>query len=281
MEVTSNKRVKVRPVVREREFFKKGHDGEFLFSGCKITIQLPIDPQRGSYVNIFESKEEQVAFEELMGLDKDALSIYRKKDNFWDNFKVSLDKDETVLDLNYPEDVLKLRCLQKHPIVAENMTVADNPQYQYVIVDEAEEKEILDEVADLKLQALDSFNTVKKSKTQMSNILRIMGKNVDTSTMDIKGLQQLLIRIIDTPQSSPGPNIKDFIAVSGDDTIESKVFVLDAIKFGEVTNNYDTYKIKESGIAIGRSLEEASKWFEDPKNQDDKIIISNRVEKSK
>ena len=275
--VTSDKQVKIRPIVREREFFKVGHDGEFLFSGCKIIIQLPIDKDRGSYVNIFTSKDEQYAFEEVMGLDKDALSVYKKKDNYWATFKVVFDKDVTILDLNYPEDVLKLRVAMKHPIVAPTLDKADNAQYQYVIVDEAEEKLVLDEVADIKLEALESFAAIKKSKTKMANILRVMGKAVDTQTIDIKELHQMIIRIVDTPKSSPSPNIKDFIESCADENVDAKVFVLDAIKYGEVSNTLDTYKIKDTGVPIGRTLLEAAKWFEDPKNQDDKILIFNRL----
>ena len=64
----------------------------------------------GSYVNVL-TNQEKTCIEEALGLEVNALSIYKKQDNFWDNFNVRLTKQDTVLNLSRPEDYLKYKVL--------------------------------------------------------------------------------------------------------------------------------------------------------------------------
>ena len=47
-----------------------------------------------------------------MGLEENALSIYKKQNNFWENYTVRLTKGETYLDLSDPNDYIKYNIIR-------------------------------------------------------------------------------------------------------------------------------------------------------------------------
>ena len=57
----------------------------------------------GMYVNVLTNAE-KACLEEVMGLEYNALSIYNKVDNFWDNYQVRLTKQDNFLNLADPDD---------------------------------------------------------------------------------------------------------------------------------------------------------------------------------
>ena len=52
------------------------------------------------------TKNEKAFLEKAMGLQDDALSVYRKENNYWKNFSVRLEKTENHFNMNNPEDYL-------------------------------------------------------------------------------------------------------------------------------------------------------------------------------
>ena len=61
----------------------------------------------GMYVNALTDKE-KAYLEDVMGLEYNALSIYKKVDNYWDNLAVRLTKQDNFLNLADP-DVLAVK----------------------------------------------------------------------------------------------------------------------------------------------------------------------------
>ena len=59
----------------------------------------------GAFVNVLTNSE-KAYLEEIMGLEYNALSIYNKVDNFWDNYQVRLTKQDNILNLADPEDYI-------------------------------------------------------------------------------------------------------------------------------------------------------------------------------
>ena len=64
----------------------------------------------GAYVNVLTDSEKEF-LEDYMGLEKNALSVHRKNNNYWDNFFVSLHKQPNYLDLSDPNDYMKYKVL--------------------------------------------------------------------------------------------------------------------------------------------------------------------------
>jgi hypothetical protein len=97
IKVLQNKKVILKPIEKERPFYKKGHDGEFMFSGCKERFTLPFSQSLNSFIQIFE-KGEQEAFEELLQKKPGELNTYTRKNSFWNDFYVDLEKIETYMN---------------------------------------------------------------------------------------------------------------------------------------------------------------------------------------
>ena len=68
----------------------------------------------GMFVNILTDKE-KAYLEDIMGLEYNALSIYKKVDNFWDDSnenginKVRLTKQDNYFNLSDPEDYIRYK----------------------------------------------------------------------------------------------------------------------------------------------------------------------------
>lgn len=102
----------------------------------------------GMFVNILTDKE-KAFLEEIMGLEYNALSIYKKVDNFWDDSnenginKVRLSKQDNYFNLSDPEDYIRYKILlaNKDYIAPSLQALQDTPKatYQYVIISEGEE----------------------------------------------------------------------------------------------------------------------------------------------
>ena len=102
----------------------------------------------GRYVNVLTDSEKDF-LEELMGLPPNALSIYKKVDNFWDDAneagisKVTLRKQDNYLNLANVEDYIRYKILlaNKDYIAPSLEALETNPKatYQFVILTEDSE----------------------------------------------------------------------------------------------------------------------------------------------
>ena len=79
--------------------------------GAVKTFTVPL-LQSGAYVNVL-TNEEKTFLEEVMGLEYNALSIYKKNNNYWDNLFVRLTKEPTYLDLSNPDDYIYITSFTK------------------------------------------------------------------------------------------------------------------------------------------------------------------------
>ena len=158
-----DKQIRVVPILRQhqRGMFPKGHDGEFMYTGCRRGYPLAIDIKRNQLISIL-TKEEQDFFERELDMEPGSLSIYKKKDNFWHTFYVYIDKDGVTLNLNDPMDNLKWRVLKVNPEIAPSWEERNNSaEFMFALVDE--EYLIHDEVKKSdKLKKLTNFSLHRK-----------------------------------------------------------------------------------------------------------------------
>nr|DAU83986.1 MAG TPA: hypothetical protein [Crassvirales sp.] len=66
--------------------------------------------ESGKLVNVLTDDEKNF-LEEIMGLEYNALSIYKKENNYWHNRQVRLLKQDNILDLSDPEQYIKYKIL--------------------------------------------------------------------------------------------------------------------------------------------------------------------------
>jgi hypothetical protein len=275
--VLENRKIRVVPIVRGRAFFPKGHDGDFLFSGCWRYYGLPINSRTRAYFNPFKAGE-QAAFEKLLNLPAGSLNTNDRKSKFWGEFKIPLDKNGTELDLSQVDHALIYRVLQVDPKFATQSDDLTKLEYQYQLIDE---RYVEEEYSKLNLKKAEAYSELNKlkSKKQLVDTLRLLGiKMNDESSFD--ALKAKLAQIVEEPASNKFKGLKtidDFLLITKDPQATMKLFVLDAIDNKEVVvENGDEYRLVESGKLIARSLKGAVDWFSDIANQETKLLIQER-----
>lgn len=279
--VLEDKTVSIKPIVRPKPYLKKGHDGEHTYTGCVKTYTLPFDPKKRSYVNPFLSEDkslEQEAFEKLLNQKEDSLNLYTFKvsePNFWGQFTLVIPKEGLELNLGNPADALRYRVALANREFAKDQNEASIAEKKYVIVDNAAVKEFASQLGKKKSKAEDYMIKIKKSKKEMIDALRLLGKS-PSKDADIDWLREELYKIKDEVTTTKGvAGLDKFIAVMEDSLRDTKIFVLDAIDRGFIVRDKNGYKLESSNKFIGRKFEELVEYFssKDPKILEEKLII--------
>lgn len=274
-----DKKVSVKVVEKQRSGFLKNSDGNTIWSGCKRIYQAPTN-QFDRIVQLLD-KEEQRYFEKEMGLDDGALSPSARKNNFWREFRVVLDKKGRLLDLQDPEDYLAWKVLQASNTVANSKEDINVMIHDFYMVTEEEEQEIGNKIAERYEEASLLFAKISKSDSKMINILRLLGKTGISQDANSKWLKSELVKIIDQKEKINGvAGMDDFVKVAKDPDFDTKVFIMDAIELGEINIEGTTYKLR-SGDIIGYDYSQAISFMNNPKNQSTKLLISERIKNNK
>lgn len=283
--ILENKVIKVKPITRGRPFFKKGHDGEFMYTGCKRVYGLPFDSKKRSFFNPFLGKdskdkmEEQQEFEQKLNQKEGSLSLYDINSKFWATFNFSMTKDDFELDLMNPSHALIYRIMLVNPKFANDESYKDVPECEYVLIDEQEEEKVITAKAEIKDTAMDFMYKIKKSKVKMYNALRLLGKKPDKDA-SLNWFKTELYRILDQTGEVPGVvGIKQFIEVMEDPLSEVKIFVLNSIDTGEIVQSTEGYRIADGRDFIGRDIQNVYDYFaqETPEIKEQMQIIKQRL----
>ena len=139
-----NGRVIVRHIPKEGGMIT--NPKHILFGGmAENAIRTFVVPRlsSGMFVNVLTDSE-KAYLEEVMGLEYNALSVYKKENNFWDDSndsgisKVRLTKLDNYLNLADPEDYIRYKILlaNKDYIAPSLEVLQDSPKatYQFVII---------------------------------------------------------------------------------------------------------------------------------------------------
>jgi hypothetical protein len=274
------RKVEVKMVDKYRSGFKKDHDGSSMYTGCKIMYQCPTN-QYDRLIPIL-TEEEQRFFEDRMGLERNSMSFNNRlaKNNFWRDFRVALDKKGRVLDLNDAEDNIAWRVLKASNTVANSQDEINVLQHSFYMVTDSEKDEVNMKMANKYEEASKLFASISKSDNKMINVLRVLGKQVPAES-PTKWLKAELVKVIEQKAKTPGTiTTDDFIRVAGDPNIDTRIFILDAMETGEVYSEGATYKLR-SGDVIGYDFEQTMTYFNNPKNQQIKLLIMDRIKNSK
>lgn len=278
MEILENKTIKVKPIKKNRAFLKDGHDGEIRYTGCTSGYKLPWKNKINSFVKIF-NKEEQEAYEQALGLNPGTLNLFTRKGSWFSSHNVELTKEETDLNLMNPIQSLEYRILKADPSIA-NSKAEYNGTQDYYLEDSTVSQEEDYKLSETKEEAMEIFMKIRKSDKQMYDLLRVLGKGPSQSMKsNPKSLKAEIGKVIDQIEKVTGqPNINDLIKTYNDKLFQDRIFVHDAIELGEIETSEGVYKFKETGHPLGRSIEEVAEYFHSPKNQDDKLLIQQRLE---
>lgn len=224
-----NKKVSVKPIIRSGGWLEKGHDGEFMYTGCKRSYVLPIDAKRGALVPVLENQIEQEFFEKKLSLKEGDLSFYKKEGNFWKSFRVELSKDGITLSLSDPMDNLRWRVLKACPEIAPSWGERFNSgQYKFALCDEDQEVQDRVKVSDLRKAAYKFLGSIENSIDKMYDLLRVFGrKPAKNNTRE--WFQGEIDKLIEDDKT-----LVELIKITKDPYYEMKLFIEDALEASAV-----------------------------------------------
>ena len=232
----------------------------------------------GAYVNVLTDIEKDF-LEDYMGLEKNALSVHRKNNNYWDNFFVPLRKQPNYLDLSDPNDYIKYKVLLANKdYIADNLQTLEDRRkatYQYVIVEEGEETSKANRNMSFTMQAYMEFGKIQDDYDTIRVIVEILdGKPVSNKTK-IEYLKERINNLIQK-------DAKIFVRTAQDALLPTKVLIKKAIEAGVISNRGGLLYMKNDGTPLCGDNEEptmniASKFLNLPKNQTLKFSIESKI----
>ena len=232
----------------------------------------------GMYVNVLTNAE-KTYLEEVMGLEYNALSIYNKTDNFWDNFMVRLTKQDNILDLSNPEDYIKYKVLlaNKDFIAPSLQELEDHPKatYQFVIIHENEESQASKKKMNATMQAYMEFGKIQENADILRTIIETIDGRPTSKNSKIEFLQDKVGKLIQA-------DAKLFVRVATDPLLSTKVLIKKAIEGGLISNRGGMLYLKADGTPLCGDNEEptlniAAKYLNMPKHQELKFSLEAKL----
>ena len=237
----------------------------------------------GRYVNVLTDSEKDF-LEELMGLPPNALSIYKKVDNFWDDAneagisKVTLRKQDNYLNLANVEDYIRYKILlaNKDYIAPSLEALETNPKatYQFVILTEDSETQSAKKGMTTLMQCYTAYGKIEDEVDTLRVIIETLtGVRVHKNTKK----EFLQTKINELIQS----NSKMFLKIATDPLLQTKVLIRKCIESGLIAHRGNQYYIKEGNIPMCEdgepTLNVAAQWINLPKNQEIKLSLEAKL----
>lgn len=279
---TQKKTVEVRPIPRSNSLYEQPIA---LHSGAAVKFDLPMDPDRRSRNPVFSDKEEQEYFESELNLPKGSLSIYDRKNKFWDEYVVTIGHEGLVLNLENVADLLKYKVLKanSHKIAKSWSSRNDDGRYRFAFVENGAEDIEVNKVQRKKQKAYVFMASIEDSNDMMLNVLNVMGKKVDR----LKGastdfLKAELYKIIDDTIPQTGEqvsNLDKFVQIASDEDFEFRVLIDKALHAKAIARiGKNGYRLFKGDEEIAEDTKEMIQWLKNPKNQIKVEAIKAQIE---
>ena len=238
----------------------------------------------GMFVNVLTDRE-KAFLEEIMGLEYNALSIYKKVDNFWDDSnenginKVRLTKQDNYLNLADPEDYIRYKILlaNKDYIAPSLQVLQDTPKatYQFVIISEGEETKVAKNNMSTTMMCYKEFGKIENDV----DILRVIVETIDgrptSQTAKLEFLQTKVNSLIQADS-------KIFLRVVTDPMLSTKVLIKRAIEAGLISNRGNYLYLGKDNTPLCEANEEptlnvAAKYLNSPRRQEVKFALEAKL----
>lgn len=238
----------------------------------------------GAFCDVL-TRDEKDYLEYALGLEANALSVYRKEDNFWDTSndqgisKVILYKHDNYLDLSNPVDYIKYKILlaNKDRIAPSAQALQDTPKatYEFVLLSDNEENSMAKANINTKMQCYKEFGKVEDNPDILKLIIEtIDGRVLATGTK----LEIMQTKINDLIQQ----NSKLFLKVITDKLLPTKVLINKAIAAGIISRRGNYLYLKKDNTPLCNNNQEptfnvAAAFLNEPKHQELKFSIEAQL----
>lgn len=238
----------------------------------------------GAFKNVLTDNEKSF-LEKAMGLEFNALSVYRKNDNFWsDNNpygigKVTLHKQDNYLDLSNPEDYIKYKILlaNKDYIAPSLQALEEHPKatYQFVIISENAETQMNLSKMDATKRCYMEYGKIEEDKATLRVIIETFEGRPTSSNTKLDYLQGKINEYI---QKNP----RRFLSIIQDELLPAKVLIKKSLDAGLIAKRNDAYYLREGDQPLCELGEEstfdnAARYISSVKRQELKYSLEAKV----
>lgn len=281
-----NERIIVRYIPKSSGIW--GNNPKHILAGgmAESAVRTFVVPQlsSGVYVNVLTDKE-KAFLEEAMGLEYNALSVYNKENNFWDDSnengvnKVRLTKQDNYFNLADPEDYIRYKILlaNKNFIAPSMKDLQDYPKatYQFVIISEGEETKMAKLDMSITMRCYKEFGKIENDPDTLRVIIEsITGKPLAANSK-IEFLQTKINELIQS-------NSKFFLKVISDPLLQTKVLIKRSIEAGLISNRGNYLYLRSDNTPLCELNEEpilniAAKYLNSPRHQEIKFSLEAQL----
>lgn len=238
----------------------------------------------GMFVNVLTDKE-KAFLEEIMGLEYNALSIYKKVDNFWDDSnesgisRVRLTKHDNYFNLADPEDYIRYKILlaNKDYIAPSLQALQDSPKatYQFVIISEGEETKTAKDNMSATMKCYKEFGKIEDDIDTLRVIIESIDGRPTAPTVKLEFLQTRINNLIQADS-------KLFLKTITDPLLSTKVLIKKSIEAGLISNRGNYLYLRSDNSPLCEANEEptlniAAKYLNSPKHQDIKFALQAKL----
>lgn len=251
------------------------------------TFCVPVLQSSGAYKNILTDSEKDF-LEQYLGLEKNALSIYKQGNkNFWNSSNkqgintVTLGKQDTYLDLSEPSDYIKYKILLAWTdIIAPSQEVLeDHPKatYQYVLINEKDQTKTAGIKLSIKKQCYKELGKLNGDLDTLRTIVELITGKPTSPKVDEVFLETTADDLITT-------NSKLFLQTITDPYLSAKVLLKKAIEKGAIGKKGDGYYLLDGTplceMNENPTLNAAAKYLNSPAHQQVKFLIEAKTNKN-
>src|SRR5574344_572557 len=276
-----NERITVRHIDKQRGLVT--NPKHVLYGGmAENAIRTYVVPRlsSGMYVNVLTDNE-KAYLEDIMGLESNALSVYKKQDNFWDDSnengisRVRLTKQDNYFNLADPEDYIRYKILlaNKDFIAPSMQALEDMPKatYQFVIISEGEETKLAKDNMSTTMRCYKEFGKIENDIDTLRVIIESIDGRPTSPSAKLEFLQTKVNSLIQADS-------KIFLRVITDPLLNTKVLIKRGIESGLISNRGNYLYLRSDNSPLCELNEEptlniAAKYLNAPKNQSIKFAL--------
>lgn len=275
-----NKKVYVKFI--PRNYMGISNQKHILYGGMaenSVTIlTVPVLDSTGTYKNVL-TKNEKKFLEEFMGLEYDALSIYKKVNNYWDNFIVRLTKQGIVLDLSDPNDYIKYKVLRaNNDIIADSLeTLRDRPRptYKFYMTIEDEETAIANDNMTAIMKCYKEFGKYESDYDTLKCVVELIEGRPLSSNTKLDAIKAKVNTLIQE-------RTKEFLKTITDEYLSEVVLIKKALSSGVIAKRGDYYYLASDNRPLCNNNENpvlsvAARYISLPKNQELRLLIEAKL----
>lgn len=230
------------------------------------------------YKNVLTNAEKDF-LEEALDLEKNAMSVYKTVNNYWDDYYVTVTKEGITLDLMNPNDYIKYKVLLANTdtIAASLEQLQDTPKntYRFVLIKDNEEAKIESQKMDTTMACYKEFGKIDSDKDTMRVLVELLDAKPLAANTPTEYFRSRINQLIQADS-------KMFLRAIQDPMLHTKVLIRRATELGKLSKRGDYYYLRSDNSPLCENgqdptLSVAARWLNLPSHQDVKAMLEVAV----